>query len=45
MLNKKLPMVVDLADEGDHEFPVRLAITLKSNRVNVERYSTNLQAS
>ena len=29
MQNKKLPMVVDLADEGDHEYPVRLAITLK----------------
>ena len=34
MLNKKLPMVVDLADEGDHEDPIRLVITLKSKRVN-----------
>ena len=34
MLKKKIPMVVDLADEGDHEEPVRLVITLKSNRVN-----------
>ena len=36
MLNKKLPMVVDLADEGDHEDPVRLVITFKSNRVNAK---------
>ena len=45
MLNKKLPMVVDLADEGDHEFPIRLAITLKSNRVNVEDLMNHLFAS
>jgi len=45
MLNKKLPMVVDLADEGDHEFPVRLVITLKSNRVNAEDLMNHLFAS
>ena len=45
MLNKKLPMVVDLADEGDHEFPVRLVITLKSNRVNAEDLMNHLYAS
>ena len=45
MLNKKHPMVVDLADEGDHEFPVRLVITLKSNRVNAEDLMNHLFAS
>ncbi len=45
MINKKLPMVVDLADEGDHEDPIRLAITLKSNRVNAEDVMNHLYAS
>ena len=45
MLNKKLPMVVDLTDEGDHEFPIRLVITLKSNRVNAEDLMNHLFAS
>ena len=45
MLNKKLPMVVDLADEGDHEYPVRLVITLKSNRVNADDLMNHLFAS
>ncbi|MFL2690298.1 MAG: DNA topoisomerase IV subunit A [Gammaproteobacteria bacterium] len=45
MQNKKLPMVVDLADEGDHEYPVRLAITLKSNRVNADDLMNHLFAS
>ena len=45
MLNKKLPMVADLADEGDHEDPVRLVITLKSNRVNAEDLMNHLFAS
>ena len=45
MVNKKLPMVVDLADEGDHEDPVRLVITLKSNRVNAEDLMNHLFAS
>ena len=45
MLKKKIPMVVDLADEGDHEEPVRLVITLKSNRVNAEDVMNHLFAS
>jgi len=45
MQNKKLPMVVDLADEGDHEYPVRLVITLKSNRVNADDLMNHLFAS
>jgi len=45
MINKKLPMVIDLADEGDHEDPIRLVITLKSNRVNAEDVMNHLYAS
>ena len=45
MIHKKLPMVVDLADEGDHEDPIRLVITLKSNRVNAEDVMNHLYAS
>lgn len=33
---KKIPMVVDLRDESDHENPVRLVLGLKSNRVEVD---------
>ena len=36
MRAKKLPMVVDLRDESDHENPVRLVVELRSKRVNVE---------
>ena len=45
MVNKKLPMVVDLSDEGDHKEPVRLVITLKSNRVNASDLMNHLFAS
>ena len=45
MLNKKLPMIVDLTDEGDHEDPVRLVITMKSNRVNADDLMNHLFAS
>ena len=33
---KKLPMVVDLRDESDHENPVRLVLDLKSSRVDTD---------
>ena len=36
MTAKKLPMVVDLRDESDHENPVRLVIVPRSNRVDIE---------
>ena len=45
MINKKLPMIVDLRDEGDHEEPTRLVISLKSNRVNAENLMNHLYAS
>ena len=45
MVNKKLPMVIDLTDEGDHKEPIRLVITLKSNRVNAQDLMNHLFAS
>jgi topoisomerase-4 subunit A len=36
MRAKKLPMVVDLRDESDHENPVRFVVELRSKRVDVE---------
>ena len=45
MLKKKLPMVVDLRDEGDHKEPVRLIIALKSNRVDAAEVMNHLYAS
>ncbi len=45
MLKKKIPMVVDLTDEGDHKEPVRLVITMKSNRVNADDLMNHLFAS
>ena len=45
MMKKKIPMIVDLSDEGDHKEPVRLVITLKSNRVNAEDVMNHLFAS
>lgn len=45
MQAKKLPMVVDLRDESDHENPVRLVIVPKSNRVDVARLMSHLFAT
>jgi len=45
MTAKKLPMVVDLRDESDHENPVRLVIIPRSNRVNIEQLMQHLFAS
>jgi topoisomerase-4 subunit A len=42
---KKLPMVVDLRDESDHETPVRLVIVPRSNRVDLEQLMQHLFAS
>ena len=36
MQKKKLPMVVDLRDESDHENPTRIVIVLRSNRVDAD---------
>jgi len=45
MRAKKLPMVEDLRDESDHENPIRLVITPRSNRVDVEALMSHLCAS
>lgn len=45
MLAKKLPDVVDLRDESDHENPTRLVITKRSNRVDTERLMSHLFAT
>jgi topoisomerase-4 subunit A len=42
MRNKKLPLVEDLRDESDHEDPIRLVITPKSRKVNVEELMSHL---
>ncbi|PHQ78541.1 MAG: DNA topoisomerase IV subunit A, partial [Coxiella sp. (in: Bacteria)] len=45
MMAKKLPAVVDLRDESDHENPTRLIITLRSNRVDTEQTMSHLFAT
>ncbi|MBU0988018.1 MAG: DNA topoisomerase IV subunit A [Proteobacteria bacterium] len=42
---KKLPMVIDLRDESDHEDPTRLVIVLRSNRVDVDALMAHLFAT
>jgi len=45
MRAKKLPMVEDLRDESDHEYPTRLVITPRSNRVDVDQLMAHLFAT
>ncbi len=45
MTAKKLPMVSDLRDESDHENPVRLVLTPRSNRVDVVQMMQHLFAT
>ena len=45
MQAKKLPMVVDLRDESDHENPTRIVVVPRSNRVNMEEVMSHLFAS
>lgn len=45
MQAKKLPMVVDLRDESDHENPTRVVIVPRSNRVDTEALMAHLFAS
>jgi len=42
MRNKKLPLVEDLRDESDHEEPIRLVITPKSQKVDVDELMSHL---
>jgi len=43
--SKKLPMLVDLRDESDHENPTRLVLVPRSNRVDIDRLMSHLFAS
>ena len=45
MQKKKLPMVVDLRDESDHENPTRIVVVPRSNRVDTESLMLHLFAS
>ena len=45
MQAKKLPMVVDLRDESDHENPTRIVIVPRSNRIDVPALMGHLFAS
>jgi len=42
MNKKKLPMVVDLRDESDHENPTRIVIVPRSNRVDTDSVMSHL---
>ena len=45
MQARKLPMLVDIRDESDHENPTRLVLTPRSNRVDIERLMSHLFAT
>ena len=45
IIAKKLPMVVDVRDESDHENPTRLVLVLRSNRVDATRLMSHLFAT
>jgi len=45
MQNKKLPMVVDLRDESDHENPTRIVVVPRSNRIDYEGVMNHLFAT
>ncbi|MEA3404499.1 MAG: DNA topoisomerase IV subunit A, partial [Pseudomonadota bacterium] len=45
MRAKKLPMVVDLRDESDHENPVRFVLELRSKRVDADAAMLHLCAT
>lgn len=42
MQKKRLPMVVDLKDESDHENPTRIVIVPRSNRVDIDSVMSHL---
>ena len=45
MQAKKLPMLTDLRDESDHENPIRLVLTPRSNRIDCDRLMRHLFAT
>jgi len=42
MRNRKLPQVDDLRDESDHEYPIRLVISPKSKKVDIDELMSHL---
>ena len=42
---KKLPMVQDLRDESDHENPIRIVISPRSNRIDMDSLMSHLFAT
>ena len=42
MQKKKLPMVVDLRDESDHENPTRIVVVPRSNRIDQDAVMSHL---
>jgi len=45
MQKKKLPMIVDLRDESDHENPTRIVVIPRSNRVDCDALMSHLFAT
>jgi topoisomerase-4 subunit A len=45
MQAKKLPMVADIRDESDHEDPIRLRVSPRSNRVDKDALMSHLLAT
>ncbi len=45
MRNKKLPMLDDMRDEGDHENPTRVVLIPRSNRVDLHSLMSHLFAT
>jgi len=45
MQAKKLPMVIDLRDESDHENPTRIVVVPRSNRVDMDELMSHLFAT
>lgn len=45
MQAKKLPMIIDIRDESDHENPIRIVIIPRSNRIDVESLMSHLFAT
>jgi topoisomerase-4 subunit A len=45
MKDKKLPLLTDINDESDHETPIRISLTPKSSRVNVDELMGHLFAT
>lgn len=45
MRSKKLPMLEDLRDEGDHQQPIRIVLIPRSNRVDIDELMRHLFAT